>query len=224
MQFWYIPERRESFTSRSAEVITLRREWERGFSIRCSRSPPENILRLLERTKTEDQQKEWKFDPYATCKRTQQIPTLLGQQCWGVVASVLAVVCKWMHRLPTILGPAVDLGKDTTYTTLETMCNARVAPTILEELEGRAVQTDPTLLRYASAITRQKLLPQKFYCFQALRNDSPSAKRRNNVASICTELNEMWREIFKDNKSFFVFNGQIIYNRSLIFCLISNLK
>ena len=85
----------------------------------------------------------------------------------------------------------MDLGKDTTYTTLETMCNARVAPTILEELEGRAVQTDPTLLRYASAITRQKLLPQKFDCFQALRNDSPSAKRRNNVASICTELKEM---------------------------------
>ena len=81
-----------------------------------------------------------------------------------------------MHQLPTILGPAVNLGKDTTYTTLETMCNARVAPTTLEELKGRAVQTDPTVLRYASAITGQKLLPQKFDCFQALRNDSRGQK------------------------------------------------
>ena len=77
-----------------------------------------------------------------------------------------------MHQVPTILGPAVNLGKDTTYTTLETTCNARVAPAELEELKRRAVQTDPTLLRYASAITGQKLLPQKFDCFQALRNDS----------------------------------------------------
>lgn len=52
-----------------------------------------------------------------------------------------------MHQVPIILGPAVNLGKDTAYTTLETMCNARVAPTMLDELEGRAVQMDPTLLR-----------------------------------------------------------------------------
>ena len=93
-----------------------------------------------------------------------------------------------MHQVPTILGPEVNRGKDTTYTTLETMCNARVAPTMLEELKGRAVQTDPTLLRYASAITGQKLLPQKFDCLQTWRNVSPSAKRRNNVASIWTGL------------------------------------
>ena len=72
-----------------------------------------------------------------------------------------------MHQVPTILGPAVNLGNDTTYTTLETMCNARVAPTMLEELKERAVQADPTLLRYTSAIMGQKVLPQKFDCFQA---------------------------------------------------------
>ena len=43
----------------------------------------------------------------------------------GVVASVLAVVCKQMQQLPTLLGHAVRRGKDTTYKTLETMCNAR---------------------------------------------------------------------------------------------------
>ena len=40
---------------------------------------------------------------------------------------------------------------------------------------GRAVQTDPTLLRYASAITEQKkcweLLTEKFDRFQTLRNN-----------------------------------------------------
>ena len=41
---------------------------------------------------------------------------------------------------------------------------------------GRAVQTDPTLLRYASAITEQKkcweLLAEKFDRFQTLRNNT----------------------------------------------------
>ena len=47
-------------------------------------------------------------------------PTMLG-----VLASVLAVVYKRMKELPTMLGPAVHRGKDTTHKTLETMCNAR---------------------------------------------------------------------------------------------------
>ena len=37
-------------------------------------------------------------------------PTMLG-----VVACVLAVVCKRMQQLPTMLGPAVHRGKDTTH-------------------------------------------------------------------------------------------------------------
>ena len=41
---------------------------------------------------------------------------------------------------------------------------------------GRAVQTDPTLLRYASAITEQKkcweLLAEKFNRFQTLRENT----------------------------------------------------
>ena len=42
--------------------------------------------------------------------------------------SVLAVVCKRMQQLPTMLGPAVHRGKDTTHKTLQTMCNARAWP------------------------------------------------------------------------------------------------
>ena len=38
------------------------------------------------------------------------VPTMLG-----VVASMLAVVCKPMQQLPTMLGPAVHHGKDTTH-------------------------------------------------------------------------------------------------------------
>ena len=71
---------------------------------------------------------------------------------------------------------------------------------------GSAVQTDPTLLRYASAITEQKkcweLLAEKFDRFQTLCNNTqqhPTTCNRvckrtqhvtsNNVASVCTGLN-----------------------------------
>ena len=71
---------------------------------------------------------------------------------------------------------------------------------------GRAVQTDPTLLRYASAITEQnkcwELLAEKFDRFQTLRNNTqqhPTTCNRvckrtqhvtsNNVASVCSGLN-----------------------------------
>ena len=65
---------------------------------------------------------------YIYVQRDERLPTLLAQQMLGVVASVLAVVCKRMHQLPTRLGPAVYRGKDTSHTTLEIMCNGRVWP------------------------------------------------------------------------------------------------
>ena len=46
----------------------------------------------------------------------------------GVVACVLAVVCKRMQQLPTILGPAVHRGKETTHKPLQIMCTARAWP------------------------------------------------------------------------------------------------
>ena len=78
---------------------------------------------------------------------------------------------------------------------------------------GRAVQTDPALLCYASAITEQKkcweLLAEKFDRLQTLRNNTqqhPDIQQgvqtdttcniqqcwellANNVASVCTVLN-----------------------------------
>ena len=76
-------------------------------------------------------------------------PNIVGstRTMLGFVASVLAVV----RQLPTMLGPAVHRGKDTTI--LWRPCVMRVCG---PNNVGRAVQTDPTLLRYASAITEQK--------------------------------------------------------------------
>ena len=74
---------------------------------------------------------------------------------------------------------------------------------------GRAVPTDPTLLRYASAITEQKkcleLSSKKFDRFQTLRNNMQQGVQTDatcniqqcwellannvNVASVCTGLN-----------------------------------
>ena len=66
---------------------------------------------------------------------------------------------------------------------------------------GRVVQADPTLLRYASAITEQKkrweLLAETFDRFQTLRNNiqqhatgcaNGRSVTSNNVASVCTGL------------------------------------
>ena len=114
----------------------------------------------------------------------------------GVVACVLAVVCKRMKQLPTMLGPAVHRRKDTTHTCVMSVRGPNNV--------GRAVQTDPTLLRYASAITEQKkcweLLAEKFDRYQTLRNDMQQGVQTdttcniqqcwellaNNVASLCT--------------------------------------
>ena len=46
----------------------------------------------------------------------------------GVVAYESAVVCKQMQQLPTMLGPAVHCGKDTTHKSLKTMRNKRAWP------------------------------------------------------------------------------------------------
>ena len=51
-------------------------------------------------------------------------PNIVGPTTLRVSASVLVVLYKRMQKLPTMLGPAVHCGKDTSQKTLETMCNA----------------------------------------------------------------------------------------------------
>ena len=58
----------------------------------------------------------------------QTTPNIGGPTMMGVVASVLAVMCKRMQRLLTMLGPAGHRWKDTTHNTLEARCNAHAWP------------------------------------------------------------------------------------------------
>ena len=45
-------------------------------------------------------------------------PNIVAPTMLGVVASVLAVVCKRMQQLLTLLAPTVHRAKDTTHTSL----------------------------------------------------------------------------------------------------------
>ena len=45
-------------------------------------------------------------------------PNIVAPTMLGVVACVWAVVCKQMQQLPTMLGPTVHRGKDTTHKSL----------------------------------------------------------------------------------------------------------
>ena len=99
-------------------------------------------------------------------------PNIVGSTVLGVVASVLAVVCKGMHQLPTTLEPAVHRGKDTTHKTLETMCHARTWPQqCSEELQlWKGIQhCCATLQRFTGQKKCWELLSQSFDRFQTLR-------------------------------------------------------
>ena len=76
-------------------------------------------------------------------------PKIVGPTILGVIASVLAVVCKRIQQRPGILGPTMHRGRDTTHMTLETarvQC-ACVGPTMLEELCKRIQHCCATLRR-----------------------------------------------------------------------------
>ena len=77
-----------------------------------------------------------------------------------------------VQQLPTSLGPAVHRGYGIQPIGL---CNPCVMSVRGPYNVGTTVQTDPTLVRYASAITEQKkcweLLAEKFDRFQTLRNN-----------------------------------------------------
>ena len=88
------------------------------------------------------------FDGKATCKRTEQLSTLLGQQCWELLGPCWQW-CALMHATTPKNGGTftVHRGKDKSHLkTWETMCNPNNV--------GRAVQTNPTLLRYPSVIKK----------------------------------------------------------------------
>ena len=89
----------------------------------------------------------------------------------GVVARVLAVVCKRCNNSQQCWDLQYIVGRIQPIS----LCKPCVMSVRGPNNVGRAVQTDPTLLRYASAITEQKkcweLLAEKFDRFQTLRNN-----------------------------------------------------
>ena len=126
----------------------------------------------------------------------------------GVVASVWAVVCKRMQQHTNNVGSCcvrVGIGVLTDATTPN-----NVGPSIVGRIQpirlwrpcvmrmrgpnnvGRAVQTDPTLLRYTSAITEQRkcweLLVQKFDRIQTLRkNPKPHQQHTTTCKRVCKQ-------------------------------------
>ena len=68
------------------------------------------------------------IEVYSYMQTDATTSNIAGPIMLGVVASVLALFCKWVQQLPTILGPAVHRGKDTNRKTLVTICIARAWP------------------------------------------------------------------------------------------------
>ena len=104
----------------------------------------------------------YKFKSHITCKTVQTDATTHNIVA-PVVACVSTVVCERMQQLPTWIQPI-------------SLCKPCVMSVRGPNIVGRAVETDPTLLRYASAITEQnkcwELLTEKFDRFQTLRNNT----------------------------------------------------
>ena len=123
-------------------------------------------------------------------QRTPQLPTWLG-----VVASVLAVVCEQMQQLLTTRKGACKRRTQQLPTLLRQQCwdlqciVGRTQPISLckpcvmsvrgPNNVGRAVQTDPTLLRYASAITEQRNVESCW--LKSLTGFELCATTRNNI-------------------------------------------
>ena len=127
----------------------------------------------------------------AACKRAQQLPTLLRQQCWELLRACWQWCANGCNNpqqcwdLQCIVGRIQPIS----------LCKPCVMSVRGPNNVGRAVQTDPTLLRYVSAITEQKkcweLLAEKFDRFQTLCNNTQQhpttcnrvCKRTQNVTS-----------------------------------------
>ena len=115
-------------------------------------------------------------------------PNIFAPTMLGVVSYVLAVVCKRMQQvwdLQCTVGRIQPIS----------LCNPCGMSVRGPNNVGRTVQTDPTLLRYASAITEQKqcweLLAEKFDRFQTLRNNIQQGVQTDatcNIQQCCVRL------------------------------------
>ena len=129
---------------------------------------------------------EWHYDDFlsspvsgrrhkktkATWKGTQQLPTLLRQQCWELLRACRQWSANGCNNSQQCWDLQCIVGRIQPISLCKTCVMSARGPNNV----GRAVQTDPTSLRYASAITEQKkcweLLAEKFDRFQTLRNNT----------------------------------------------------
>ena len=137
----------------------------------------------------------------AACKRTQQLPTLFDQQCWELLRTCWQRCVNGCNNSQHCWDLQCIVGRIQPIILLRPcVMSARGSSNV-----GRAVQTDPTFLRYTSAITEQKkcweLLAEKFDWFQTFRNNMQKGVQTdatcniqqcwgflaNNVASVCTK-------------------------------------
>ena len=114
----------------------------------------------------------------AACKRTQQLPTLLRQQCWELLGACWQWRANGCNNSQQCWDPQCNVGRIQPISLFKPCAMSVRGPNYV----GRAVQTDPTLLLYASAISEQKkcweLLAEKFHRF--------CATTRNNIQQHAT--------------------------------------
>ena len=108
----------------------------------------------------------------AACKRTQQLPTLFDQQCWELLRTCWQRCVNGCNNSQHCWDLQCIVGRIQPIILLRPcVMSARGSSNV-----GRAVQTDPTFLRYTSAITEQKkcweLLAEKSDRFQTLHNNT----------------------------------------------------
>ena len=138
--------------------------------------------------------------PKTSCKRTHQLPTLLRQQ-W----ELLRACWQWWANGCNNSQLCSDLQCTVGRMQPISLCKLYVMSVRGPNNVRRVLQTNPTLLRYASVITEQKkcweLLAERFDRFQTLRNNTQQHPRTcnrvckrtrllllaNNVSSVCTQ-------------------------------------
>ena len=131
----------------------------------------------------------------------QTTPNIGGPTMLGVVVSVLAVVCKQMRQLLTMLGHAVHRWKDTTHNALETRCNAHAWP---QQCWKSSANGNIVALSFGDQGTNLKkfgeLLTQEFDRVKTLRNNSQQhATTSNNMQqSVQTDVCLRFRFFFVD--------------------------
>ena len=109
---------------------------------------------------------------YIYVQRDERLPTLLAQQCWELLRACWQWCANGCNNSQQGWDLQCIVGRIRPIRPWRSCVMGVCGPNNV----GRAVQTDPTLLRHSSAITDQKkyweLLAQKVNRFQNLRNNS----------------------------------------------------